>query len=64
MKKILLTAVAAVALLAACEKKIDIDVDDQRSELVVNSVNTDQTDIAVRLTLSRPIYGSFYVALR
>lgn len=62
MKKILLTAVAAVALLAACEKRIDIDVDDQRSELVVNSVNTDQADIAVRLTLSRPIYGSFYVA--
>lgn len=47
--------------MSACEKHIDIDFEDQQQKVVVKSDNCVGEDISIALTLSRPVYGSFYV---
>ena len=53
--------IAVAVLMSACEKRIDIDIDDQQQKVVVKSTNLVGEDVAVAITLSRPIYGTFYV---
>lgn len=53
--------VAVAALMSACEKRIDIDIEDQQQKVVVKSDNCIGEDVSIALTLSRPVYGSFYV---
>ena len=45
----------------ACEKRLDVDFDDQQQRVVVKSISQTNENVGVRLTLSRPVYGSFYV---
>ena len=52
---------AAAVLLAACEKQIDIDVDDLEPQVVVKAQTEVGTPLSVGLTYSRPVYGNFYV---
>ena len=61
MKKIPLI-LAAVALLAACEKQVDIDLDAQQSKVVVSAVGEADSTFHLRLTYSRPVFSTFYVA--
>lgn len=60
MKKIFVI-LASVLLLAACEKQIDIDVDDMESQVVVKAASEAGEPVSVDLTYSRPAFGSFYV---
>lgn len=55
------TLAALVMLLAACEKQIDIDVDARQPEVVVRALGETGEPLAVRLTYSRPVFGTFYV---
>ena len=48
-------------LLAACEKQIDIDIDDLEPLVVVRAQNETDMPLSVNLTYSRPMFGSFYV---
>lgn len=49
------------AMMAACEKQIDIDVDDLEPQVVVKAQTEVGTPLSVGLTYSRPVYGNFYV---
>ncbi len=60
MKKTAILLIAA-AMLAACEKQIDIDIEDQESKVVVNAQGAEGSPLSVDLTYSRPVYGVFYV---
>ncbi len=60
MKKII-PILSAVVLLAACEKQIDIDIENQESKVVVMAKGMEGSPLAVDLTYSRPIFGSFYI---
>ena len=60
MKKTLYL-LAAVLLLAACEKQIDIDIDDTEPQVVVKAANEAGTPLTVDLTYSRPAFGSYYI---
>ena len=63
MKKTLyiLSSVAVLAL-AACEKQIDIDIEDQQQMIVANAQGVAGEPLELSLTYSRPMFGSFYVA--
>ena len=56
MKRILLPALAAL-MLAACEKQLDIDVDDLEPIVVVNSICKPGSAVQMSVTWSRPILG-------
>lgn len=60
MKKIL-NILAAALLLTACEKQIDIDIENSESMVVVKASNEAGSPMVVDLTYSRPTFGSFYV---
>lgn len=60
MKKIL-SILAAALLLTACEKQIDIDIENSESMVVVKALNEAGNPLVVDLTYSRPTFGSFYV---
>lgn len=61
MKKILVI-MAAFVLLASCEKQVDIDVDAQQPKVVVYAAGEADSTMHLRLTYSRPVFGTFYVA--
>ena len=60
MKKIF-PLLAIVLLITACEKQIDIDIEDTESMVVVKAANEADSPLTVDLTYSRPAFGSFYV---
>lgn len=60
MRKIT-SLLAAVLLLTACEKQIDIDIDDTESQVVVKATNEVDNPMSVDLTYSRPAFGSYYI---
>lgn len=51
----------AAIMLVACEKQIDIDVEDMESQVVVKAQNEVGTPLSMSLTYSRPAYGSYYI---
>lgn len=51
----------AAVLFAACEKQIDIDIEEQSPRVVVMGQNEVDEPVAVDLTYSRPIFGSYFV---
>ena len=55
------TLAVMVLLLTACEKQIDIDIDAQQPEVVVRALGEADAPLSVRLTYSRPVFGTFYV---
>lgn len=61
MKKITIILLSAAALLAACEKQIDIDIENQEAKVVVMGQNEVGKAISVDLTYSRPTFSRFYV---
>lgn len=60
MRKTFYIIVAAL-LLTACEKQVDIDVDALEPEVVVKALGEVDSPLQVRLTYSRPTFGTFYV---
>ena len=52
---------AAALLLTACEKQVDIDIDALEPEVVVKAMGEADSPLQVRLTYSRPTFGTFYV---
>ena len=60
MKKIPIILLSA-ALFAACEKQIDIDIEDQEPKVVVMAQNEADNPLSVKLTYSRPTFSTFYV---
>lgn len=60
MRKILFIIMAAV-LLTACEKQVDMDIEALEPEVVVKAFGVTDSPLWVRLTYSRPIFGTFYV---
>lgn len=59
--KNIIRLLAAVLLLSACEKQIDIDIEDTESLVVVKASNEAGSPLTVDLTYSRPAFGSFYI---
>lgn len=60
MKKTTILLLAAVVL-AACEKQIDIDIEDMDPQVVVKGQNEVGGPLLIDLTYSRPVYGNYYV---
>lgn len=60
MKKTIIILMAA-CMLAACEKQIDIDIENQESKVVVQGRNEVGNPLSVDLTYSRPVFGNYYV---
>lgn len=56
MKKFIIP-IAAVLLLTACEKQIDIDIEEQEPLVVMHSFATPDNPLYVDLTMSRPVFG-------
>ena len=61
MKKTFLFIISAILLLTSCEKQIDIDVDALDPEVVICAIGETGSPLQVRLTYSRPTFGTFYV---
>ena len=57
----IIPCLASALLLAGCEKQIQIDLEDLEQQVVVRAENEAGSPIAMRLSLSRPAFGSFYV---
>lgn len=60
MKRLYLLLAAAL-LLSGCEKQIDMDIEAQDAKVVVNARGEAGQPLKVRLTYSRPVFGTFYV---
>ena len=60
MKKTIIILMAA-CMLTACEKQIDIDIENQESQVVVQGRNEVGNPLSVDLTYSRPLFGNYYV---
>lgn len=57
MKKFLLVLLIATGLFTACEKMIDIDIENMQPHLVVDALGSTDEPLTVVLTESRPVFG-------
>ncbi len=60
-RRYIIGLIGLIGLMVACEKRIDIDIEDQQQKVVVKSDNDADENVSVTLSLSRPVYGTFYV---
>ena len=60
-KQLPLLITALMLLLAGCEKQINLDLDALDPEVVVRATGDNDSPLQLRLTYSRPTFGTFYV---
>lgn len=61
MRRVPFILLTTLLLLTACEKQIDIDIEDMQPQVVVMSQNNADDPVSLTLTYSRPVYGSYYI---
>ena len=59
---IMLVACACALGLASCEKQINVDVEAQQRRVVVKALGEEGAPLTVKLTYSRPVFSTYYVA--